>query len=88
MPQDADGQRSIVLDGLEAGAAITTSGTITPLNYRFVDDGWKADPLGWSRKRQSAGTTATPSGDTRSTRSEKPIYQTPDDEAAATSTDG
>ncbi len=82
-PNDPDGQRRVLIDGLTAGAAIAEPGTIVDLPYRWRDDEWKADPLSWSRKRQRAGTTATSGGDTRTARATEPRYQTEDDRAAA-----
>lgn len=64
---------------------MTEPGTIADLGYRWRDDAWKADPLSWSRKRQSEGRTGTSGGDTRSARSDEPRYQTEDDRVAAES---
>jgi hypothetical protein len=82
-PNDPDGQRRILIDGLEAAAAMTVPGTIVNLDYRWRDDAWKADPLSWSRKRQDSGQTARPAGDTRTGRSGQPRYQSEDDRTAA-----
>lgn len=82
-PNDADGQRRLLVDGLTAGHAIAEPGTIVDLPYRWHDDAWRADPLSWSRRRQDAGEAGKPAGDTRSPRSEEPRYQTDDDRAAA-----
>ena len=82
-PGDAEGQRSLLADGLAAAASIDEPGTIIDLDYRWKDDDWKADPLGWSRRRQRAGTTAQKAGDTRTNRSDEPQYQSEDDERLA-----
>jgi hypothetical protein len=92
VPNDRDGQRSIVSQGLAAGVAMTTP-AFHELDFQFVDDEWKADPLGWSRKRQNRrsenneapkidGTTAS-SGDSRTGRSSDPVWQTEADAEAA-----
>ena len=60
-----------------------TSPAVVDLPYRYIDDGWKASPLSWSRKRQDGGRSSTPGGDTRTTRSSDPQYQSEDDQAAA-----
>ncbi len=86
-PNDPDGQRRVLIDGLTAGAAITEPGTIVDLPYRWRDDDWKADPLSWSRRRQDAGETSKPAGDTRSGRSDEPRYQTDADRLAADEVD-
>lgn len=52
-----------------------------------MDDDWKADPLGWSRRRQDAAATKKPSGDTRTDRSDEPQYQSADDAEAAAAID-
>lgn len=86
LPHDRDGQRRILTEGLTAAAAITEPGTIIDLPVRYIDDDWKAEPLSWSRKRQDGGGTrpgAPKGGDTRTARSETPVYQTPDDREAA-----
>jgi hypothetical protein len=83
MPHDRNGQRSIVSQALIAGAAMTEPGTIDQLDFTFVDDDWKADPLSWSRKRQSAGQTRTRGGDSRTGRSAQPVFQDEADAAAA-----
>ena len=83
-PGDPETQRAILRAGLEAGAAMTEPGSIVDLPWRWLDDGWKADPLSWSRKRQDSGRTGSRSGgDTRTARSDEPRYQTDDDRAAA-----
>lgn len=86
LPGDREGQRRILSEGLAAASAITEPGTIIDLPVRYVDDDWKAEPLSWSRKRQDGGATrpgASKGGDSRTARSESPVYQTPEDEAAA-----
>lgn len=88
LPNDPVGQRLILTEGLTAAAAITVPGTIVDLPYRYVDDDWKANPLGWSRKRQNAaasggGSTRESSGDSRTPRSETPVWQSDDDRLAA-----
>lgn len=85
-PGDADTQRRLLVDGLQAGAAMTEPG-IVDLPYRWRDEAWKADPLGWSRARQDAGTTGERSGDTRTGRVDTPVYQNADDAAAAGAVD-
>ncbi len=63
------------------------SGTITDSGYRWPNDTWRADPLGWSRKLEDRGfVVAETSGrraDTRTERSEHPQYQTDADRRAA-----
>jgi len=81
-PNDPDGQRRILIDGLTAAAALDGPG-IVDLPYRWTDDDWKADPLSWSRNRQDGGQSGTPAGDTRTERSAEPVYQTEADRAAA-----
>lgn len=66
---------------------MTEPGLIVDLPYRYIDDGWKSNPLSWSRRRQSSGTSATPTGDTRTHRSAKPQYQNDDDRTAAQAVD-
>lgn len=83
LPHDAAGQRRLLTEGLQAAVAITEPGTIVDLPYRYLDDDWKANPLGWSRKRQEAGTAAKSAGDSRTGRSAKPRYQSEDDRLAA-----
>lgn len=90
LPNDPEGQRLILTEGLTAAAAITVPGTIVDLPYRYVDDEWKANPLGWSRKRQNAaaaggGSTRESSGDSRTPRSDDPVWQSDDDRLAAES---
>lgn len=83
LPHDPVGQRRILTDGLQAAAAMTEPGTIADLPYRYVDDEWKANPLGWSRKRQDGGQAGRSSGDSRTERTDQPVYQTDDDRSAA-----
>ena len=83
LPDDPDGQRQLLTEGLRSAAAITEPGTIVDLPYRYVDDDWKANPLGWSRKRQTSGAASKPSGDSRTGRSDQPRYQNDDDREAA-----
>ena len=73
---------------------MTEPGSVHQLDLRFVDDDWKAEPLSWSRKRQNAKGAASvvrASGDkpadTRTPRSDEPVYQTQDDAAAAAQVD-
>ena len=87
LPNDPDGQRRLLTEGLEAAVAITEPGTIVDLPYRYIDDDWKANPLGWSRKRQNAGSASKRSGDSRTGRSSEPQYQNDDDRAAAEAVD-
>lgn len=68
---------------MAAGHAIAEPGTIVELDYRWVDDDWKAAPLSWSRKQQSAGSSGSDAGDTRTDRSKTPVYQSAADEALA-----
>jgi D-proline reductase (dithiol) PrdB len=83
LPNDAEGQRRLLTEGLHEAVAISEPGAIVDLPYRFVDDEWKANPLGWSRKRQSSGAASKPSGDSRTGRSDEPRYQNDDDRVAA-----
>lgn len=85
LPGDAEGQRRILVDGLRAAEAMTVPGTIVDLPYRYVDDDWKANPLGWSRKRQDGGGTPAreSGGDSRTPRSPDPVWQSEADRAAA-----
>ncbi|MFV0259401.1 MAG: hypothetical protein ACK5PP_13265 [Acidimicrobiales bacterium] len=83
LPGDIDGQRTILRTGIAAGLAMTEPGTIVDLPYHYVDDAWKANPLGWSRKRQNLGSSGKPSGDSRTGRSDQPQYQNEADRAAA-----
>lgn len=83
LPGDPEGQRHILTAGLTAAAAIHEPGTIVDLDLRYVDDDWKANPLGWSRRRQESGTAGGKSGDSRTGRSAEPRYQSDDDRAAA-----
>ena len=62
---------------------MTEPGSIHDLPYRYVDDDWKAQPLGWSRKRQDSGRSRSSSGDSRTDRSDQPVYQNDDDRQAA-----
>lgn len=82
-PNDPQGQRSLLAEGLTAGYAIDEPGTIVALPYRWEDDDWKASPLSWSRRAQSAGTSGADGGDTRAGRSKEPVYQSVEDEALA-----
>jgi hypothetical protein len=83
LPDDSGGQRALLTDGLTAAHRVAEPGTIIDLPYRYIDDRWKAEPLGWSRSRQGEQTTAEPAGDTRSERSSEPRYQTKADRIAA-----
>jgi hypothetical protein len=85
-PNDAEGQRRILIDGLTGAAALDEPGGIVDLPYRWVDDDWKADPLSWSRKRQDGGRSGKPAGDTRTDRSAEPVYQNDADRQAAAET--
>ena len=59
-------------------------GTIVDLPWRWRDDDWKTDPLSWSRKRQDRGRSESRSGgDTRTARSDQPVYQSEADQTAA-----
>jgi len=73
----------LLSEGLAAAAAVSEPGTIVDLPYRYVDDDWKANPLGWSRKRQRSGASSKRSSDSRTGRSSDPQYQNDDDRAAA-----
>lgn len=63
------------------------------LDYRYIDDDWKVDPLSWSRKQQdnkqseAAGNSEKKGGDTRTGRSAEPVWQHEDDAAAASAVD-
>ena len=83
LPGDRTGQRAMLVDGLRAGHAIDEPGSIIDRPYSFVDDDWKANPLGWSRKRQDRGAAGSASGDTRTDRSPEPRYQLEADRRAA-----
>ncbi len=83
LPHDTSGQRTLLAEGLAEAHRLTEPGSIIDLPYRYVDDDWKAEPLGWSRIRQNEGTTAESAGDTRTTRSPEPKYQTEADRDAA-----
>jgi D-proline reductase (dithiol) PrdB len=82
LPHDVEGQRRLLTEGLAAAHALAEPG-IVDLPYRYVDDDWKAAPLGWSRKRQTGGRSSKPAGDSRTARSDEPVYQNEDDRAAA-----
>ncbi len=82
-PGDPEGQRRLLAEGLAAGYAISEPGDIVSLPYRWIDDDWKAKPLSWSRKAQSSGASGSDAGDTRTGRSDEPVYQTPEDAAMA-----
>ncbi|MGF1597838.1 MAG: hypothetical protein ACFCVK_13050 [Acidimicrobiales bacterium] len=87
LPHDATGQRRLLVEGLTAAHALTEPGAIVDLPYRYVDDEWKANPLGWSRKRQGSGTAGSSSGDSRAGRSAEPVFQSDDDRRAAAAVD-
>jgi hypothetical protein len=82
LPDDPDGQRTILSQALAAGVAMTGPG-IHELDYRFIDDDWKAHPLSWSRKRQTGNPARTAGGDSRTGRSSRPVFQNDADAAAA-----
>ena len=82
-PNKPDQQRELLLAGLSAGVAMTSPGTIMPLDYRWHDDQWRSDPLSWSRARQDSGTLEEPAGDTRTGRADTPTYQSEADRLAA-----
>ncbi len=79
--------RGIVEMALGLSDAITESGTITDSGYRWPTNGWRAEPLSWSRKREERGFVSSPpsegSADTRTERRDEPQYQTEDDRIAA-----
>jgi hypothetical protein len=83
LPHDPDGQRALLTEGLTRAHRLTEPGSIVDLPYRYVDDDWKTQPLGWSRKRQDRGETSERAGDTRTARSPEPTYQTEADREAA-----
>jgi hypothetical protein len=87
LPNDSSGQRALLTEGLTRAHRVAEPGTIVDLPYRYIDDHWKAEPLGWSRNRQNEQTTAEPAGDTRSERSSEPKYQTEADRTAAEQVD-
>ena len=66
---------------------MTEPGSIVDLDFRYIDDNWKADPLSWSRKRQSADETGKSGGDTRRGRSPDPVWQDEADAVAANEVD-
>ncbi len=83
---DVEGQRHILTEGLAAAMAMETPGTIVDLPLSYIDDDWKADPLSWSRKRQDRGQSrpsSTRGGDSRTERSDEPVYQNEQDREAA-----
>ncbi len=97
-PDDEATQRSILLEALTAATKMDGPGSVVQLNYRWIDDDWKSDPLSWRRRRQSSSSgssshsvarhsVAQPSqdqsADTRTPRSTRPSYQNPLDEAEA-----
>lgn len=86
LPHDAAGQRTLLSEGLTVAHAFGSPGSVVDLGYRFVDDHWKESPLGWSRKRQDGGKSGSNAGDTRTPRSDEPVYQTDDDRQAADAT--
>jgi len=57
---------------------------IVDLDFQWVDNDWKSNPLSWSRRRQDAGTSGSDAGDTRTQRSPDPQWQTDSDRIAAT----
>ena len=87
LPNDEVGQRKLLVEGLTAAHAMTDPGHVIDLPYRYIDDDWKAAPLSWSRKRQNADRSSTPSSDTRTARSAEPQYQNETDRAAAEAVD-
>lgn len=69
-----------------------TEPTFAELDYRYVDDDWKADPLSWSRKQQDnkqndSNDAPKKGGDTRTGRSAEPVWQHEEDAAAASQVD-
>lgn len=87
-PNDPETQRRILTEGLTAGAAIESPGSFVELPYRWRDDDWKVDPLSWSRRRQESGRSGRSSGgDTRTGRTDNPVYQSEDDRTAAEAMD-
>ena len=88
-------QRFIVRHALDAAITMDQPGTIRNLDLHWHHDRWKADPLGWTRRKEDAAATdgkdgtdwsvGERSGDTRTPRHDAPIYQTDDDRAAAES---
>lgn len=76
-------QRHIVRSALEAGVSMDVPGTMSELDLRWHRDDWKADPLGWSRRRDDEAPGSAPAGDTRTGRSSEPQYQADDDRRAA-----
>jgi len=85
-PNDPVGQRQLLTDALVAGFRIAEPGRIVDLPFRWVDDEWKASPLSWSRSAQDGGTSGADAGDTRTIRSDEPIYHNEADRVAATDT--
>ena len=81
-PNDPEMQRQILTEALVGGVEMTEPGVIR-LPYRWHNDGWRSDALGWSRKRESAGGAKSLAGDTRQDRSEEPKYQNEADRQAA-----
>ena len=75
-------QTRLLAEGLTAAAALGAPGVVK-LPYRWFEDDWRLDPLGWSRRRADSGVLKEPSGDSRSGRSDVPRYQTEADRVAA-----
>ena len=88
-PRDAPMQREIVESALHAAMEMTEPGTIVDLPLRWHHEEWRADPWGWTRRREDGadGGFASPAGDTRTPRSTSPRYQSEEDRLAAESTD-
>ncbi len=58
-------------------------GRLIPLPLHWHEQAWKERPMSWSRKQADAGRSGSDDGDTRTTRSDQPQWQHPEDEAAA-----
>lgn len=79
-------QRHIVQRTLELGASMTTPGTIGELDLHWHHDGWKSNPLGWSRRNEDGErpeSSDSSSADSRTARSDVPRYQNGADRLAA-----
>jgi hypothetical protein len=84
-PNDLSTQIRIVADALIRGTGLECP-SIVDLDYRWHDDDWKRDPLGWSRAREDSAESTQSEGDTRTVRSDQPRYQTAADRSAAEAT--
>ncbi len=86
-PNDPATQQYIVDQALAIGATMNRPtdgrGVIADLPLRWFESDWKASPLSWSRRAQSSGRSGVDAGDTRTSRSAEPQWQSDDDRRAA-----